>query len=61
MQTPPRAPVSFWQPYKCLLLHFAAAFDSYHMQDENGLWSGYGYEMMQGIAKYMQCTFSSCM
>ncbi len=36
----------------------AAAFDSYHMQDENGLWSGYGYEMMQGIAKYMQCTFS---
>ena len=28
------------------------------MQDENGLWSGYGYEMMQGIAKYMQCTFS---
>ena len=22
------------------------------------MWSGYGYEMMQGIAKYMQCTFS---
>ncbi len=34
------------------------AFDCYHMQDENGLRSGYGYEMMQGISKYMQCTFS---
>ena len=34
------------------------AFDCYHMQDENGLRSGYGYEMMQGVAKYMQCTFS---
>ena len=34
------------------------AFDCYNMQDENGKKSGYGYEMMQGLAKYMQCTFS---
>ena len=34
------------------------AFDCYHMQDENGIRSGYGYELMQGVAKYMQCTFS---
>ena len=34
------------------------AFDCYHMQDENGKRTGYGYEMMQGIAKYLQCTFS---
>ena len=34
------------------------AFDCYNMQDENGRRSGYGYEMMQNIAKYMQCTFS---
>ena len=34
------------------------AFDNYHMQDENGKRSGYGYEMMQGLSKYMQCTFS---
>lgn len=34
------------------------ASDNYHMQDENGMRSGYGYEMMQGIAKYLQCTFS---
>ena len=34
------------------------AFDNYHMQDENGRRTGYGYEMMQGISKYMQCTFS---
>ena len=34
------------------------AFDCYHMQDENGMKSGYGYEMMQGVAKYLQCTFS---
>lgn len=34
------------------------AFDCYHMQDENGLRSGYGYEMMEGISKYLQCTFS---
>ena len=34
------------------------AFDCYHMQDENGIRSGYGYEMMQGVAKYLQCTFS---
>ena len=34
------------------------AFDCYHMQDENGKRSGYGYEMMQGLSKYLQCTFS---
>ena len=34
------------------------AFDCYNMQDENGQRSGYGYEMMENIAKYMQCTFS---
>ena len=34
------------------------AFDCYQMQDENGKRSGYGYEMMQGLSGYMQCTFS---
>lgn len=34
------------------------AFDCYHIQDKNGKRSGYGYEMMQGISKYLQCTFS---
>ena len=34
------------------------AFDCYHMQDDNGKRTGYGYEMMQNIAQYMQCTFS---
>lgn len=34
------------------------AFDCYNMIDENGKRSGYGYEMMQGITKYLQCTFS---
>ena len=34
------------------------AFDCYHMQDENGKCSGYGYEMMQNLSKYLQCTFS---
>ena len=34
------------------------AFDCYHMQDEDGKRSGYGYEMMQGVSKYLQCTFS---
>lgn len=34
------------------------AFDCYHMQDENGNKTGYGYEMMQGLSKYLQCTFS---
>ena len=34
------------------------AFDCYHMQDENGKCTGYGYEMMQGVSKYLQCTFS---
>lgn len=34
------------------------AFNCYNMQDKSGKRSGYGYEMMQGISKYMQCTFS---
>ena len=34
------------------------AFDCYHMQDESGTRSGYGYEMMENVSKYMQCTFS---
>lgn len=34
------------------------AFDCYHIQDKNGKRSGYGCEMMQGISKYLQCTFS---
>ena len=34
------------------------AFDCYNMQDDNGRRTGYGYEMMQGVANYMQCTFS---
>ena len=34
------------------------AFDCYHMQDENGKRTGYGYEMMQGISEFLQCTFS---
>lgn len=33
-------------------------YDCYHMQNENGKRTGYGYEMMQGLAKYLQCTFS---
>ncbi len=33
-------------------------YDCYHMQDENGKKTGYGYEMMEGLAQYMQCTFS---
>ncbi len=34
------------------------SFDCYNMQDENGRKTGYGYEMMQGVANYLQCTFS---
>lgn len=34
------------------------AFDCYHMQDEDGRRYGYGYELMQDVAKYTQCTFS---
>ena len=34
------------------------AFDCYHMQDENGKRYGYGYDMMQKISNYLQCTFS---
>ena len=32
--------------------------DCFNIQDENGERSGYGYEMMQTIANYLQCTFS---
>ena len=34
------------------------AYDCFNMQDESGRRSGYGYEMMQSISKYLQCTFS---
>ena len=34
------------------------AFDCYHMMGENGRRYGYGYEMMQEISNYIQCTFS---
>ena len=34
------------------------AFDCYHIQDEDGKRSGYGYEMMEGLSRYLQCTFS---
>lgn len=34
------------------------AFDCYHMQDSNGKRYGYGYDMMQDISSYLQCTFS---
>ena len=33
------------------------AANCYQVQDENGRRRGYGYEMMQGLSKYMQCTF----
>lgn len=33
-------------------------FDCYNMTDENGTRYGYGYEMMQDISNYLQCTFS---
>lgn len=33
------------------------ASSCYHIQDEDGKKSGYGYEMMQDIMKYLQCTF----
>lgn len=34
------------------------ASDFYHEQDEHHKHSGYGYEMMQAISGYIQCTFS---
>ena len=34
------------------------AYDCYHMQNENGKRYGYGYDMMQDISNYLQCTFS---
>lgn len=34
------------------------AYENYHMQNENEKRSGYGYEMMQRISNYLQCTFS---
>ena len=34
------------------------AYDCYHMQDANGRKYGYGYEMMQDLSEFLQCTFS---
>ena len=34
------------------------AYDCFNMQDADGRKYGYGYDMMQDIAKYMQCTFA---
>ncbi len=34
------------------------AYDCFNMQDESGQRSGYGYEMMQNLSKYLQCTFA---
>ena len=34
------------------------AFDCFNMQDEEGQKYGYGYDMMQSLSNYMQCTFS---
>lgn len=34
------------------------AYDCYHMQDANGRKYGYGYDMMQDLSEFMQCTFS---
>jgi len=33
-------------------------YNCFNMQDSSGRRYGYGYEMMQNIAKYMQCTFA---
>lgn len=34
------------------------AFDCFNMQDKNGKKYGYGYDMMQKLSGYLQCTFS---
>ena len=34
------------------------AYDCFNMEDANGRRYGYGYDMMQNVAKYLQCTFS---
>ena len=34
------------------------ASNAFNIRDENGVLSGYGYDMMQGLSKYLQCTFS---
>ena len=34
------------------------AYDCYHMEDGNGKKYGYGYDMMQDLSEYLQCTFS---
>ena len=34
------------------------AYDCYNMQDANGKKYGYGYDMMQDLSEFMQCTFS---
>ena len=33
-------------------------YDCFNMQDENGRKYGYGYDMMQSVANYLQCTFA---
>ena len=33
------------------------AANCFNLQDDAGQRSGYGYEMMQGLSRYMQCTF----
>ena len=45
------------QPVKNYKVAFYA-YDCYHIQDEYGRCTGYGYEMMQGVTDYLQCTFS---
>lgn len=34
------------------------AFDCYHMQDADGRKYGYGYDMMEKLSEFLQCTFS---
>lgn len=34
------------------------SFDCFNMRDEYGENYGYGYDILQGLSKYMQCTFS---
>ncbi len=41
----------------CYKVAFYAS-PNYHIQDEYGKRSGYGYEMMQALGRYLQCTFS---
>lgn len=34
------------------------SFDCFNMQDENGRKYGYGYDMLQQVTRYLQCTFT---